>query len=123
MNVILWLAQGLLALTFIWAGSVKIFQPEELPFAWVKDNPGLVSFTGVVDLLAGTGIIFPTLIRMQPKLMIYAAYGIIVLMIAACIFHVARGEAKDIGFNILMALIAAFVAWGRQTKAPIIPGK
>ncbi|SRR5690606_8451611 len=118
-NIILWIAQGLLALTFVWAGFMKIFKPEDLPFAWVKGNANLVLFTGVFDLLAGIGIMFPTLLRVKTKLTIFAAYGIIVLMIAASIFHISRGEAKDIGFNIFMLLIAIFVAWGRQKKAPI----
>lgn len=119
MNIVLWIAQGLLALTFVWAGFMKIFKPEGLPFAWVKDNANLVLFTGVIDLLAGIGIVLPTLLRIKTKLTIFAAYGIVVLMIAASIFHISRGEAKDIGFNIFMAVVAIFVAWGRQKKTPI----
>jgi uncharacterized membrane protein YphA (DoxX/SURF4 family) len=122
-NIILWIAQLLLALTFIWAGFMKIVQPEKLPFPWIKDNPNLVVVAGILDLLAGIGIVFPALLRIQPKLTIYAAYGTIVLMISACVFHISRGEAKDIGFNIFMALLAVFVAWGRQTKAPITKKK
>lgn len=118
MNRILWVAQGLLALTLMWAGFMKIAQPEELPFPWLKDNTQLVVITGVIDILGGVGIVLPALLRIQPKLTIFAAYGIIALMISASIFHVSRGEAKDIGFNIFMLLTAAFVAWGRQKKAP-----
>lgn len=116
MNTILWIAQGLLALTFLWAGFMKLFQPEALPFPWAADHVNLVFITGAVDVVAGIGIIAPALLRIQPKLTIYTAYGIIALMIAAIIFHVSRGEAKDIGFNVFMALLAVFVAWGRQTK-------
>ena len=121
MNIILWITQGLLAAIFIWAGFMKLFKPEELPFPWVKDNTNLVVLTGIVDLLGGLGIVLPTLLRIQPKLTIAAAYGIIVLMTVASVFHISRGEAKDIGFNIFTALLAVFVAWGRQIKAPITP--
>lgn len=120
-NIILWIAQGLLSATLIWAGFMKIVKPEYLPFPWVKDNTNLVLITGIVDLLGGLGIIVPTLLRIQPKLTNFAAYGIIVLMTAASIFHISRGEAKDIGFNIFMASLAVLVAWGRQIKAPITP--
>jgi uncharacterized membrane protein len=123
MNVILWIIQGLLAVTFFGAGLMKIFKPEELPFPWVKGNTNLVLLTGIVDLLGGLGITLPALFRIQPKLTIFAAYGIIVLMIVASVFHISRGEAKDIGFNIFMALLAVFVAWGRKTKATITPKK
>lgn len=123
MNIILWIIQGLLAVTFIWAGSMKIFKPEDLPFPWVKDNPNLVLLTGIVDLLGGLGIALPALFCMQPKLTIFAAYGIIALMTVASAFHISRGEGSDIGFNIFIALLAVFVAWGRTTKAPITPKK
>lgn len=119
MNIILWIAQGLLAATFIWAGVMKLFKPEDLPFPWVQDNANLVLITGIVDLLGGLGIVLPTLLRIQPKLTIFASYGIIALMTVASIFHISRGEAKDISFNIFMLLIAIFVAWGRQKEVPI----
>jgi hypothetical protein len=94
-SIILWSAQGILAVTMIWAGFMKIFIPEGLPFAWVKDHGNLVLLTGVIDLLAG------------------------ILMTAASFFHISRGEAKDIGFNIFMLILAVFVAWGRQRIVPI----
>ena len=105
-----------LALIFIWAGIMKIVQPEKLPFPWIKDNANLVLVAGIVDLLAGVGILLPSLLRIKPKLTIYAAYGIIVLMLAACVFHISRGEAKNIGFNVFMALIAVFIVWGRRKR-------
>lgn len=119
MNISLWILQTLLAVTFIWAGFMKIFQPNDLPFPWIRDNANLALITGCIDLLAGIGITLPALLRINPQLTIYAAYGIIVLMIAASIFHISRGEAKDIGFNIFIIVLAAFIAWGRQKKAPL----
>ena len=92
---------------------MKIFEPEHLPFAWVKDHTDLVLFTGIIDLMAGIGIVLPALLRFKTRLTVLAAYGIVVLMIAASIFHISRGEAKDIGFNVFMLLVAILVAWGR----------
>ena len=124
MNISLWAAQGILALLFIWAAYTKLFQPLEeaakmLP--WAKDNPGLVKVTGIAELLAVLGLILPSTLRIQPKLTVYAAYGIIALMISASVFHISRGEASLIGMNIIFLLLAAFVAWGRSKKAPILP--
>jgi len=113
MNILIWVTQGILAVTFIWAGAMKLFKPEDLPFPWVKDHPDLVVLTGVVDLLGGLGIVLPAMLRIQPRLTVFAAYGIIALMTLATIFHISRGEAKDIGFNIFMLSLAVFVAWGR----------
>ena len=114
LNIMLWVAQVLLAATFIWAGAMKLFKSTDLPWAWVKENEGLVAFTGIVDVLAGLGLVLPTLLRIQPKLTIYAAYGTVLLMIAAIIFHLSRGEGSQIGFNIFCMLLAGFVAWGRK---------
>lgn len=110
----LWAAQTILALTFIWAGMMKLLNPGDLPFAWVKENPKLVWLTGFLDLVGGIGIILPDLMRVRREFSRYAAYGIIALMAVATIFHVLRGEAKDIGFNFFMLFLAIFVAWGRR---------
>lgn len=117
MNVFIWIAQGILALTFIWAGSMKLFKPDGLPFPWVKDQPSLVIITGIVDLLGGLGIVLPALLRIRHGLTIFAAYGIIALMTVAIIFHISRGEAKNIGFNIFILLLAVLVAWGRHKES------
>lgn len=116
MNVLLWSAQGLLAATLVWAGTMKLFNPGALPFPWVKEQPDLVVITGIFDLLGGLGIVLPPLLRIQPRLTIFAGYGIIALMASAIIFHISRGEAKNIGFNIFMLLLAAFVLWGRYRE-------
>ena len=122
LNIALWVAQGLISLTLIWAGYAKLFQPIEetaqmLP--WALDNPGLLKLTGIIDLLGGIGIVLPAMVKIQPKLTVYAAYGTIVLMIAASIFHISRGEASLIGMNIFFFALAVFVAWGRTKKVPI----
>jgi hypothetical protein len=118
-NTFLWLAQVLLAITFMWAGAMKLFKPADLPWQWIKENPNLVKVTGIIDLLAGVGLVLPALLRIQPTLTIYASYGIITLMIGASMFHIVRGETAQIGFNIFVALTAVFIAWGRQKKAPM----
>ncbi len=123
LNIALWVAQGLISLTLIWAGYAKLFQPIEetakmLP--WALDNPGLLKFTGIVDLLGGIGIVLPAALRIQPKLTVFAAYGTIALMIAASVFHISRGEASLIGMNIFFLVLAGFIAWGRSKKAPIL---
>lgn len=115
-NIILWIVQVFLSVTLIWAGAMKFFQPGELPWPWVKENPGLVTLSAIFDVLAGLGLVLPGLLRVQPKLTIYAAYGTIALMIAASIFHMTRGESHQIGFNILILVLATFVVWGRQKK-------
>lgn len=119
MNVVLWALQILLAVTFVWAGTMKLFQADELPWSWVQENPGLVIFSGIIDFLAGFGLTLPSLLRILPKLTVYASYGTIALMICASVFHIIRGEGDQIGFNIFILTTAIFIAWGRLKYLPI----
>ena len=100
---------------------MKFFQPADKlaeMWAWTADNAGLVKFTGVLDLLAGIGLVLPALLRIQPQLTVYAAYCTIALMTAAGIFHISRGEASQIGVNIFFAVFAVFIVWCKQKKSP-----
>ena len=108
-NTLLWSLQVLLAVTFLWAGYVKLFTPaDELGkmWPWTADHPLLVKIAGLVDVLAGVGLTLPRLLRIRPILTLYASYGIILLMISAVIFHVSRGEVSQLGINFAVAFLA-----------------
>ena len=116
LHILLWVTQGLLSATLLWASATKLFKPAaELAqmWPWTAQHRGLVLFTGILDLLGALGLILPGILRIRPQLTRYAAYGIIALMIAASIFHISRGEAALIGINIVVAAMATFIAWGR----------
>jgi uncharacterized membrane protein YphA (DoxX/SURF4 family) len=115
-KIIVWIVQMLLFTIFAWAGFMKIFKPHDLPFPWIKDNAILVPITGIIDLLAAIGILFPSLFNNKSKLTVYSAYGIIALMFSAIVFHIFRGEAKDIGFNIFIIIAALFIAWIKKNN-------
>jgi uncharacterized membrane protein YphA (DoxX/SURF4 family) len=119
LDVLLWIAQIILAVGFIWASKMKLFKPTDQLAAmwpWTAEHAMLVKLTGVLDLLTGIGLILPALLNIQPKLVVYAAFGTIALMIAASTFHITRGEGSQIGVNVFFAVIAAFIAWGRLKK-------
>lgn len=122
-NIALWSTQVLLGVMLIMPAFMKMFQSIESLSAmmpWTGQvPPAMVRGLGFIDLLGGLGLILPSLLRIQPKLTIWAAYGCILLMISAIAFHLSRGEASVIGFNIILIILLAFVAWGRTTKAPI----
>lgn len=117
LNILLWVAQVLLASSMVWAACMKLLKPaDELAamWPWTAAHPALVKMTGVLDLLGALGLVLPGLLRMQPRLTVYSAYAIIALMIAASIFHIVRGEANLIGVNIFFAVLAVLIAWGRR---------
>jgi hypothetical protein len=120
LNIWLWVAQVILALSLL-SGAIMKFMPIEkiAPImAWMGQLPPLtVRLLGVIDLLGAIGLILPPLLHINPKLVPITAIAICVLMICAIVFHVSRGEASVIGVNITYVAIAAFIAWGRFTKA------
>ncbi len=125
LNISLWIAQGILAAMFLMAGAMKSTQPIEqlaTSLPWVADAPvALVRFIGISELLGAIGLILPSVLRIQPKLTIWAAIGIATIMLFALIFHASKGEFSAIGMNVVLGLIAVFVAWGRAKKVSIKP--
>ncbi|MBT1690793.1 DoxX family protein [Dawidia soli] len=125
LHIALWVVQALLSFTLLWASAVKLFQPADEVAAmwpWAAEVPvAVLKLTGIVDLLGGLGLILPALLRIQPRLTPIAAVGVVVLMFCASVFHVVRGEGSQIGFNVVFAMLSAFVAWGRFRKAPVAP--
>ncbi|GAB3755709.1 DoxX family protein [Spirosoma pomorum] len=123
LHIILWIAQLLVAILLLWAGYVKLMKPiTELAamWPWAGETPAtFVWLTGIVDWLGAVGLVAPAALRIRPKLTPLAAVGVMLLMLCAIVFHLLRGEGTSIGFNIGVFGIAAFIAWGRLTKAPI----
>jgi uncharacterized membrane protein YphA (DoxX/SURF4 family) len=121
----LWIVQSLLALTFVGTGIWKLGTPvPELAakMPWMGEvSPAFLYLTAVLDLLVGLGVILPSVTRIKPGLAVLGALGCAALMVGAIVFHVSRGEGAKAPFNVLLAALAVFVAWGRRSKAPIEP--
>jgi uncharacterized membrane protein YphA (DoxX/SURF4 family) len=123
MNIALWTVQILLALAFLLAGVPKATQPIEalakrLP--WAKEMPAsYVRFIGVAEILGAVGLILPALTGILPWLTIAAALGLAITMVAAIIFHLARGEMNHILLNIALLLLLLFIVYGRIVLAPL----
>ncbi len=120
LNVMLWLAQGLLALTFVGTAVWKLATPRaDLAAAmpWMGEVPPAFFYaTALLDLLAGLGVILPSLTRIKPGLTVLGALGGAALMVGAIVFHLSRGEAESTPFNFFLGALALFVAWGRRSR-------
>ena len=113
-NIVLWVAQGLLALGFGMAGFMKAFRYEQAreQMAWIKDVPGsLARFIGGVEMLGAVGVILPRLTGILPWLTPTAAAGLALVMLLAAGFHVSRKEAPVP--NVVLLALALFVVYGR----------
>lgn len=118
MNIVLWIVAGLLAVVFLAAGSMKLFQPKdklESSQGWVADfRPWAVKAIGVVEVLGALGLILPAVTRIVPILVPIAAAGLALLMVGAMITHLRRGEKQMVIVNVVLAALAVFVALGRS---------
>jgi hypothetical protein len=81
---------------------------------WVDEMPlGLVRTIGILEILAAVGLILPPLLDIAPILAPLAATGLVLIMIGAIVTHARRHESAYIAGNVVLLLLAAFVAWGR----------
>ena len=119
MNIALWIAQGLLVLAYFAAGGLKVVRPRAQlvasgNFDWMKDtSDARVKAVGLVEILGALGVILPWLTGIAPILTPIAAIGLVVVQIGALRVHLVRNERRPLPVNVLLLLLAAFVAVGR----------
>jgi uncharacterized membrane protein YphA (DoxX/SURF4 family) len=123
LHIGLWVAQGVLAASFLMAGGMKVSAPMEqlqAQMPWVSGAlGGAVRFIGAVELLGALGLVLPAATRIVPKLTPLAAAGLLTVMALGAMTHISRGEYPMIVANFVLGGLAAFIAWGRGKKAPI----
>ena len=118
MNVALWIVQGLLAALFLFAGGAKLVLPLEQMAGPVALPGWFLRFLGVAEVLGAIGLILPGLLRIRPNLTRLAAAGLVIIMIGATVVTLVGGMVAVALMNVVMALLAAFVAYGRRRVAP-----
>jgi uncharacterized membrane protein YphA (DoxX/SURF4 family) len=123
MNVAVWVLQVLLALAFLVAGVVKSTQPRQklaTSMGWVEDfSDNTVRTIGVLELLAGIGLLLPSVTGVATVLVPLAAVGLALLMLLAALTHRRRGETQMIAVNAVLLLVAVVVAWARFGPYPL----
>jgi uncharacterized membrane protein len=121
MDVILWVAQVILALLFLRLGLTHATRPESMrdrvPWMWALPREAML-IIGILDILGAIGLILPAVTGIQPWLTPLAALCLAILMVFAIIFHATRRELPNIALNAILGLLAAFVAWGRFVAVP-----
>ena len=116
MTYVLWIVQGLLAAVFLFSGGMKLVLPLEKMTGPVP-LPGLfLRFLGVVEILGALGLILPGLLRIRPGLAPLAAAGLVIIMIGATVITLVGGMVAVALMNLVVALLAAFVAYGRWRR-------
>jgi uncharacterized membrane protein YphA (DoxX/SURF4 family) len=113
----LWIVAIVMALAFAAAGTVKLTQPKEKlkqRMSWVEDvSPNTIRLIGATEVLGALGLILPAITGIATELVPVAAVGLAVVMVLATVVHLRRGEPKVLPVNIVLFLLATFVAVGR----------
>jgi uncharacterized membrane protein YphA (DoxX/SURF4 family) len=122
MNTILWILQVVVGAMFVLAGVNHGFRQEQSKpmMTWMQAvSSSLLTFIGTAEILGGLGLVLPALTNILPILTPIAAAGLALIMIFAMIFHFRRGESQAILMNLMLALPAAFIAYGRFVLVPL----
>ena len=122
MNTMLWVLQALLALAFLAHGWLFLAPPAEMVDQMnASIAPPFRIFIGVAEVLAAVGLTLPGFTRILPWLVPVAAAGLIIVMIGATIFHIARSELTSAVITAVILVLATFVAYMRWKVMPIPP--
>ncbi len=118
MTTALWIVQGLLALLFLFAGSMKLIVPIAMLTAQMPlPLPDLfLKFIGVAEVTGAAGLILPGLLRIRPMLTLLAACGLLIIMIGATVVTLLGGEDAAALCPLVVGLLCAAVAYGRRSS-------
>ena len=118
MNIVLWILQVLLAAAFLAHGLLLLAPPPEIAAQMTASLPRWFwVFLGIAEVLAAIGLILPGLTGIMTSMVGWAAIGIVVVMISATIWHIARNESAVI--TLLLLAMATVVAYMRLRVLPI----
>lgn len=120
MNIALWVLQVLLAAAFLAHGLLLLSPPPEIAAQMNAELPRWFwVFLGVAEVLAAVGLTIPGMTRVMPSLVPAAALGVVIVMIAATIWHLVRAEYSSAAITAVLLAMATFTAYARWRIAPI----
>jgi len=120
--MLLWILQVLFGFYFTCIGVLHFVVPQELPAAmsWMYElSPALHLVSGTAEILGGLGLVLPGITKIQTRLTPVAGAGLVLVMIGAIWWHAQRGEYQNIRLNLVLAAVAALIAYGRWKLKPL----
>jgi DoxX-like protein len=115
----LWVAQGLLALLFLFAGVSKLVLPIEAMAGPVSLPGWFLRFIGIAETLGAVGLILPWLFKIRPELTPLAASGLVIIMLGATAVTLIGGMGPAAVVPFAIGALAAWVAYGRARLAAL----
>jgi hypothetical protein len=121
MNIVLWILQVALAWLCIAGGAFQIFKIEQLQtnVASMRELPrSLWAFLGAFGCLAGLGLVLPGATHMLPGVTPIAAAAVAAESVLISAFYIYYGDRSPMLYSAAMAVMAAFIAYGRFALKP-----
>lgn len=117
MNVLLWIVQSLLAVGFVAVGAMKLTRSRAQlasTFGWVEQvSDPSVKAIGLLEVLAGVGLVLPGAVNIAPVLVAWAALGGLALAVGGSVVHLRRAETQLAAANLVFIVPLILIAWGR----------
>ena len=114
----LWIAQGLLAVVFLFTGGSKLATPINVLAQQSHLSGWFMKFIGVCEVLGALGLILPGVTHIRTGLTPLAAALLVIIMIGATVSTAILLPAV-LPLPIVVLLLTAFVAYGRWRLAPL----
>ena len=117
---VLWTAQILVAVLFLFAGSMKfIMSPAQMQQGPMTFPMWFLYFIGACECLGALGLILPAVTRIRTGLVPLAAAGLTIIMIGATTVTImSMGIAAAI-FPAVVGVVTTWIAYGRARVAPL----
>lgn len=123
MNVLLWVVQGLLALLFLFTGTMMLVTPREklvAGAAWAETfSPSTTKLIGLLEVLGAVGLVVPMATGAWSWLTPIAAVGLGLLMVGAVATHLRFRDYPNAFLPLAVLLLAAFIVYGRVSAIPV----
>jgi uncharacterized membrane protein YphA (DoxX/SURF4 family) len=113
-NRALWIAQGLLAVFFLFVGVSKIMTSDEMLATLFPLPAAFIRFIGVCEVLGGLGLVLPLALRIRPELTSLAATGLTIIMAGAAVTTFAVGGGAMSVMPLLIGAVTALIAYNRR---------
>src|SRR6266700_6325349 len=114
MIITLWSVQVVLALIFLFAGSMKLVLPIEVMTAQMPLPGVFLRFIGLCEMAGALGLILPGVTRIKRGLTPLAACGLVVIMAGAVVLTLASAGGASAVVSLAVGALAACVASGRR---------
>lgn len=109
----LWAAQGVLALIFLFAGTMKFVMPLEDMQKDIAFPAWFLYFIGVAEVSGALGLILPGVLHIRRGLTPLAGMGLTVIMIGATVSTIAAIGVAPAVVPFVVGLLALSVVRGR----------